>query len=920
MLGVSAFGATATRVEVAHWPAQIGQDVLLRAAVYQAASGRGVSLGTMAFVVDGATVAGCEAVWVYESSGAAECMTKFATLGAHEFKAKYSGTPTSYAPSEATVTVQVGKLDPSTYLAFIPPHPVYGSGLIVHALVMGAKGMPDPTGTFTFLEHGKELVTRSIEADGRALLDFPLTAGTHRLEAVYNGDDYYLAEPEVWIDITVGKGPPTVAISSTPAQLGQPVTITASVLPAGAGGTVTFTGVAGCGTVAVKDGLAQCVATFRQLGTVSAGAEYSGDANLTSGSASMKLNVARLVAGVYAAVFPATPVYGQAVTLGAQVLGAQGAAPPTGTVSFGDAMGGGAVAALDATGHAQSIVAPAAGLRTFVATYNGDANYATSQSVANAMVAKSGTATTLAATAGSPLTATVKAVAPGGGIPTGSVRFVRDGITLGSAALTAGVATLATSATGNVRAEYAGDFNFLPSVSATASVSAPQVGLKIAADRNPAPAGKVTFTVTGALSAGTVQVTVDGVAVGGGSLSQGSVTMTAELGPGSHAVVATYSGDAVYAAASASIVESVTSPAGTITLTANPASPVYGEPITLTAGASGTVQFLDEGVTLGSGEGAMTVSRLAAGSHTITATAGTASAELVLTVAKARTTTSVRVSGGQAAAQVVAVAPGSGVPTGPVRFADGATGTAFAVVPLESGMASAAVPAGVSLATAAYEGDANFSASVSGAAGLLTVLNAASYDGAGFAAGEIVTVFGSNLAGTVRVTDSAGVSRGADVLYGSATQMSVVLPEGMASGVATLTIGGMSAALPVRRTAPGLFTVDASGKGVAAAQVVTVHADGTQDAGSADAIDVGGAGDAVYLILYGTGVRHFADRVVCTVAGRPATVAFAGAQGGSAGLDQVNVLLPAELKGAGRVELVVTADGVASNAVTVVFR
>jgi uncharacterized protein (TIGR03437 family) len=200
------------------------------------------------------------------------------------------------------------------------------------------------------------------------------------------------------------------------------------------------------------------------------------------------------------------------------------------------------------------------------------------------------------------------------------------------------------------------------------------------------------------------------------------------------------------------------------------------------------------------------------------------------------------------------------------------------------------------------------------------VLNAASYDGAGFAAGEIVTVFGSNLAGTVRVTDSAGVSRGADVLYGSATQMSVVLPEGMASGVATLTIGGMSAALPVRRTAPGLFTVDASGKGVAAAQVVTVHADGTQDAGSADAIDVGGAGDAVYLILYGTGVRHFADRVVCTVAGRPATVAFAGAQSGSAGLDQVNVLLPAELKGAGRVELVVTADGVASNAVTVVFR
>jgi len=919
MLGVSAFGGTATRVEIAHWPAQVGQDVLVRAAVYQAASGRGVSLGTMAFAVDGVTIAGCETVWVYQSSGAAECTTKFPTLGAHELKATYSGTPTSYAPSELTVTVQVGKLDPSTYLAFIPPHPVYGSGLIVHALVLGAKGMPDPTGTFTFLEGSKELVTRPIEPDGHALLDYPLTAGTHRLEAIYNGDDYYLVKAPVWIDITVGKGPPTVAISSTPAQLGQPVTITASVLPAGAGGTVTFTGVAGCGTVALVGGLANCATTFRQLGTLTVAAEYSGDSNLTTGSASMKLNVGRLVAGVYAAVFPAAPVYGQSVTIGAQVLGAQGAAAPTGAVAFGDAMGGGTVAALDATGHAQWIAAPAAGLRTFMATYNGDANYGTSQGVASVMVAKSGTATTLAAPAGGPLAATVKPVAPGGGVPTGSVRFVRDGVTLGSAALTEGVATLATSATGNVRAEYAGDFNFLTSVSATASVSAPQVGLKIAADRNPAPAGNVTFTVSGAAGAGTVQVTVDGVAVGGGSLSTGSVAVTAQLGPGSHSVVATYSGDAVYGAASASMVESVTSPAGTMALTANPATPVYGEAVTFTAGSSGTVQFSDGATPLGAGDGFITVSRLAAGTHTITATAGTLAAELVVTVAKARTTTSVRISDGQAAAQVVAVAPGSGTPTGSVRFADGATGTAFAVVPLEGGTASAVLPAGVSLATAAYEGDSNFSASASGAAGTLVVVNAASYDGTGFAPGEIVTVFGSNLAGAVRVTDSAGVARGADVLYGSATQMSVVLPEGLADGVATLTIGGMSAALSVGRTAPGLFTIDASGKGVAAAQVVVVHADGTQEAGSADAVDVGGAGDAVYLILYGTGLRHFTKHVVCAVAGQPAAVTYAGPQSGS-GLDQVNVRLPAELKGAGRVELVVTSDGVASNAVTVVFR
>jgi len=81
-----------------------------------------------------------------------------------------------------------------------------------------------------------------------------------------------------------------------------------------------------------------------------------------------------------------------------------------------------------------------------------------------------------------------------------------------------------------------------------------------------------------------------------------------------------------------------------------------------------------------------------------------------------------------------------------------------------------------------------------------------------------------------------------------------------------------------------------------------------------DEIDV----DTGFLVLYGTGMRH--GTVRCTVGGRAAEVLYAGAQGGFAGLDQVNVALPAELRVSGVGQVVLTVDGVAANAVTVRIR
>ena len=194
----------------------------------------------------------------------------------------------------------------------------------------------------------------------------------------------------------------------------------------------------------------------------------------------------------------------------------------------------------------------------------------------------------------------------------------------------------------------------------------------------------------------------------------------------------------------------------------------------------------------------------------------------------------------------------------------------------------------------------------------LAVTNSASYSTLKLAADEIVTLFGSNLGSatdyasppaeslggtTVSVTDSAGITRAAQLFYVSSSQASVLMPAGVQAGPGhpdgDQSETGRRSRTPIviGPVAPGLFTANATGQGVAAAQAIRVHADGTQDppqnvavfdsrqnAWMPVAIDLGSATDTVYLLLYGTGIRHYASLPTCTIGGKPAGVAYAGAQ------------------------------------------
>jgi uncharacterized protein (TIGR03437 family) len=235
------------------------------------------------------------------------------------------------------------------------------------------------------------------------------------------------------------------------------------------------------------------------------------------------------------------------------------------------------------------------------------------------------------------------------------------------------------------------------------------------------------------------------------------------------------------------------------------------------------------------------------------------------------------------------------------------------------------------------------------------VVSAASYE-AGVAPGQIVSVFGAGLAsGTVtpqagqappgslggaqvRVTDSRGAERHAPLFLASLAQLNILIPPDTALGPARLTVlppVGANAVHPIdiRAVAPGLFSANASGMGVAAAVALHVRANGSRDSGLvfgldplqqrliATPIDLGSEGDQVFLLLFGTGIRGATAAPTVVIGGEIVNVLGAVPQGEFAGLDQVNVgPLPGRLAGRGEVDILMFVDGVRANPVTVRIR
>ncbi len=234
--------------------------------------------------------------------------------------------------------------------------------------------------------------------------------------------------------------------------------------------------------------------------------------------------------------------------------------------------------------------------------------------------------------------------------------------------------------------------------------------------------------------------------------------------------------------------------------------------------------------------------------------------------------------------------------------------------------------------------------SVAHPTGTLAATNSA-YGTYSLAPETIASLYGSNLAAatqlaqsqplpatlggvTVALKDANGGIFPASLFYVSPSQVNWLVPKGVASGVATITLANGKAALTgtvtISSTAPGLYTANMAGQGPAAAQVTNgrTYSNTSQcnSAGNCALIPINVTSQP-YLILYGTGIRGAAQSNVSVMIGNiDAPVTYAGAQGAYAGLDQVNVTLPATLKGRGQLVVTVTVNGQATNMAQLAFQ
>lgn len=235
----------------------------------------------------------------------------------------------------------------------------------------------------------------------------------------------------------------------------------------------------------------------------------------------------------------------------------------------------------------------------------------------------------------------------------------------------------------------------------------------------------------------------------------------------------------------------------------------------------------------------------------------------------------------------------------------------------------------------------------------VVAVSAASFAGAELASESIAAAFGGQLATEVRVAtetplpttlagttvgvrDSAGDERFAPLFFVAPTQLNFLVPQGSVNGPATITVTSGNGAIStgtinLATVAPGLFTADATGDGIAAAVALRIKPDGTQtfepvarfDPAQSRLvlvpIDLEPANDQVFLILYGTGLRFRSSlaNATATIGGANSEVLFIGPAEGFVGLDQCNLRLPRSLAGRGVVDILLVVDGKAANTTTV---
>jgi hypothetical protein len=471
--------------------------------------------GSIGFFVDGQSV-GTAAV---NGDGRASLNIATVPSGPHQLTVQYLGvtSPTplvSAAASAVSAPVNFTVNQPFGTLAVSPSaNPAtLGQPVTFTATFTPPAGGPAPTGTVRFAIDST-VATVPLNGTTATYTTSGLTLGDHQVSAIYTGDLTYVPEAaSTFTEHVLAPATVTLAVSPSPALVGQVYTVTDSV-----SGTATVGG-----QTVTPTGTATFMSDGRPLGTFDVAAHptvlvgfrddtatshhfqliYSGDGVFqSSASADFLMNIVDPTpTSTTLVVSPAAPVFGQPETVTATVTkSVAGGVPPAGQVDLfvdGPTTGTPAQSLTLNGGSASFSLALPAGRHVVDAVYRGLAVDAGSDSgPVTLTVGQASTFTTLATSLNPApfgqavtFTAAVGTTAVGVAPPAGSVTFAIDGVSQGAVPLVNGQAVFTASALPagphTVTATYNGSGNFagsMASLDQTVTPSSPPAPPTVAA-------------------------------------------------------------------------------------------------------------------------------------------------------------------------------------------------------------------------------------------------------------------------------------------------------------------------------------------------------------------------------------------------------------------------------------------------------
>ena len=430
-------------------PSTFGASVTLTATLTPS-----TATGTVTFK-DGATNLGTGTL----SSGVATLNISTLSVAAHSLTASYGGDTNDATSTSAALPQTVHQATTTTTLTPSLNPSTFGTAVTLTATVAPSTS----TGTVTFKDGATTIGTGILSGGTATLNTSTLSVASHSLTASYGGDTNDATSTSSTLTQIVNQATTTTTLTSSPnpSTFGASVSLTATVSPSNATGTITFNdGATILGTGTLASGTATLNLATLSVAPHSLTASYGGDTNdaiSTSSTLIQTVNQAPTTTTLTSSLNPSE--FGTPITFTATLAPSNA----TGTVTFKDGaatLGTGNVSGGTATFQTSALPT---GVHSVTAVYGGDTNDAGSTS--GVLLQTITVATTLTLSTGAnpstlgqlvAITATLSAPAA-----TGKVTFYDGAGVLGISQVANGQAVLSTSllpsGVNSLTAYYSGD-------------------------------------------------------------------------------------------------------------------------------------------------------------------------------------------------------------------------------------------------------------------------------------------------------------------------------------------------------------------------------------------------------------------------------------------------------------------------------